>query len=96
MREYNEQKSKLVAAVPATPVAPSQVSRYPEYNLPTQSPTTLVVMPGTPGGGRGGSPAPMMASGGNGGGGDIAPSISKNQLLNSLFTTALLTNLSGT
>ena len=83
-----------VMGVPQQPVSPNQVSRYPEYNVPSQQ---IAIFPQiTPGqSSRKGAPV-MSSSSGGGGGGQISEGQSPSQLLNSYFTTALLTNLSST
>lgn len=83
-----------VSGVAQQPVSPNQVSRYPEYNVPSQQ---IAIFPQiTPGqSSRKGAPV-MSSSSGGGGGGQISEGQSPSQLLNSYFTTALLTNLSST
>jgi len=75
-------------------MAPEQIQQYPEYNLPQSS---LTLMPIIMGGG-GSQQRPIVISGAGSGGGEttIMPAISEGQVLNSLFRTILLTNLSGT
>ena len=83
-----------VQATSQQPVQPQQVQQYPSYSMPTQNVTVVPMMMGSPGGGP--QQRPVVISSSDGSSATIMPSVSKNQMLNSLFTTALLTNLSGT
>ena len=80
-------------------VAPQQIAYYPSYNQPQTAQS--VIMPIMLGGG---GPAQVSSSGGGGGGGSggggnqppmIIPA-SQGKMLNSLFSTILLTSLSST
>lgn len=75
---------------------PEQIQQYPDYNLPQSSVTLMPIIMG--GGGGGSQQRPIVIAGGSGGGGGttILPPIPEGQVLNSLFKTILLTNLSGT
>lgn len=82
-----------------TPMKPPsmQMQQYPTYNQ-QQSTTTIIPMMMSTGGG-GGQQKPMVISAGGGSGGGetiVLPGPSSSQVLNSLFKTMLLTNLSGT
>ena len=83
-----------VMAMPQQPVLPQQLQQYPDYNTPQNSVTIIPMMMGGPGGGS--QQRPMVISSGGGGGTTIMPPIPQGQMLNSLFNTMLLTNLSGT
>lgn len=85
--------------IAATPMKPPsmQMQQYPTYNQ-QQSTTTIIPMMMSTGGG-GGQQKPMVISTGGGSGGGqtiVLPGPSSSQVLNSLFKTMLLTNLSGT
>jgi hypothetical protein len=83
-----------VVAMSQQPVVPQQLQQYPDYNLPQSSITLIPMMMG---GGGGSQQRPMVVSSGGGGGGmTIMPPVPEGQVLNSLFKTILLTNLSGT
>jgi murein DD-endopeptidase MepM/ murein hydrolase activator NlpD len=73
--------------------APEQIQQYPTYNQ-QQSTTTIIPMMMSSGGGQ---QRPQIISTGAGGGGQtiILPGPSTGQLVNSLFKTMLLTNLSA-
>lgn len=71
-----------------------QIQQYPDYNLP-QSTVTIVPMMMGGGGSTGAQQRPMVISSGGGGGTTIMPPVPQGQVLNSLFKTILLTNLSG-
>lgn len=75
-------------------VVPQQLEQYPDYNLPQSSVTIIPMMMG--GGGGGSQQRPIVISSGGGGGTTIMPPVPQGQVLNSLFKTMLLTNLSGT
>jgi hypothetical protein len=85
----------MVVPVPSMQQSvPEQIQQYPDYNLPQSS---ITLMPILIGGGGGSQQRPMVIAGGGGGGGTtIMPPIPEGQVLNSLFKTILLTNLSGT
>ena len=84
-----------VMAMSQQPIVPEQLQQYPDYNLP-QSTVTIIPMMMGGGGGGGGQQRPMVISSGGGGGGTtIMPPVPQGQVLNSLFKTLLLTNLSG-
>ena len=84
-----------VMAMSQQPIVPEQLQQYPDYNLP-QSTVTIIPMMMGGGGGGGGQQRPMVISSGGGGGGTtIMPPGPQGQVLNSLFKTLLLTNLSG-
>lgn len=73
---------------------PQKIQQYPDYNLPQSS---VTLMPIIMGGSGKSQQRPIVISGGGGGGGTtIMPPIPEGQVLNSLFKTILLTNLSGT
>lgn len=90
-----QQVSATVVPVPSMQQSvPRQIEQYPDYNLPQSS---ITLMPIIMGGSGGSQQRPMViASGGGGGGTTIMPPIAEGQVLNSLFKTILLTNLSGT
>ena len=94
-----------VSPTPQSQVAPTQtqvvstqqlqqMQQYPTYNSP-QSTVTIIPMMMGGGGGGGGQQRPMVISSGGGGGTTIMPPVPQGQVLNSLFKTLLLTNLSG-
>jgi hypothetical protein len=84
-----------VAAMSQQLVVPQQLEQYPAYDMGQSSITLIPMMMG--GGGGGSQQRPMVISSGGGGGGTtILPPIPEGQVLNSLFKTILLTNLSGT
>jgi murein DD-endopeptidase MepM/ murein hydrolase activator NlpD len=104
--DWNEMKLKekpstvqasqpMVVPVPSMQQSvPEQIQQYPDYNLPQSS---ITLMPILIGGGGGSQQRPMVIAGGGGGGGTtIMPPVPEGQVLNSLFKTILLTNLSGT
>lgn len=73
---------------------PMQIQQYPDYNQPQSSVTIIPMMIDS--GGSGGSQRPVVISSGGGGGGTvIMPPAHQGVLLNSLFKTMLLTNLSA-
>ena len=76
-------------------VAPEQLQQYPTYNQQQSTITIIPMMMGGGGGGGGGQQRPMVISSGGGGGTTIMPPVPQGQVLNSLFKTILLTNLSG-
>ena len=83
-----------VMAMSQQPVVPQKLQQYPTYNTPQNSVTIVPMMVG--GGGGGSQQRPMVVSSGGGSGGTtIMPPIPEGQVLNSLFKTMLLTNLSG-
>jgi hypothetical protein len=84
-----------VEALSQQPVIPQQIQQYPDYNLPQSSVTIIPMMMGGSGGGSQQRPM-VVSSGGGGGGTTIMPPVPEGHLLNSLFKTMLLTNLSGT
>ena len=105
--DWNEMKLKekpstvqasqsMVVPVPSMQQAvPEQIQQYPDYNLPQSSITLMPIVMG--GGGGGSQQRPMVIAGSGGGGGTtIMPPVPEGQVLNSLFKTILLTNLSGT
>jgi murein DD-endopeptidase MepM/ murein hydrolase activator NlpD len=83
-----------VMAMAQQPVVPQQLEQYPDYNLPQSSVMIIPMMMGGSGGGSQQRPM-VVSSGGGGGGTTIMPPVPKGQVLNSLFKTLLLTNLSG-
>jgi hypothetical protein len=83
-----------VVAMQQQPVVPQQLEQYPEYDARGSSVTLIPMMIGGPNGGS--QQRPMVISSGGGGGTTIMPPIPEGQLLNSLFKTILLTNLSST
>jgi len=104
--DWNEMKLKekpstvqasqsVVVPVPSMQQSvPEQIQQYPDYNLPQSS---ITLMPIVMGGGGGSQQRPMVIAGSGGGGGTtIMPPVPEGQVLNSLFKTILLTNLSGT
>jgi murein DD-endopeptidase MepM/ murein hydrolase activator NlpD len=92
------QKSQ-VQSVPQQNTAAQQIESYPSYNQPQTSQS--VIMPIVMGGG-GSAQVPSSGGGGSvgsGGGGNQPPMIipaSQGKMLNSLFSTILLTSLSST
>jgi len=102
--KLKEKPSSLQAAANASMIVPvpsmqqnipEQIQQYPDYNLPQSSVTLMPILIG--GGGGGSQQRPMVIAGTGGGGGTtIMPPIPEGQVLNSLFKTILLTNLSGT
>jgi murein DD-endopeptidase MepM/ murein hydrolase activator NlpD len=84
-----------VVSMSQQPVVPQQLQQYPDYNLPQSSVTIIPMMMGGSGGGSQQRPM-VVSSGGGGGGTTIMPAVPEGHLLNSLFKTMLLTNLSGT
>ena len=84
-----------VVAMQQQLVIPQQLEQYPDYNLPQSTVTIIPMMMGGSGGGSQQRPM-VVSSGGGGGGTTIMPPIPEGQVLNSLFKTMLLTNLSGT
>ena len=84
-----------VMAMSQQPIVPEQLQQYPDYNLPQSTVTIIPMMMGGGGGGGGGQQRPMVISSGGGGGTTIMPPVPQGQVLNSLFKTLLLTNLSG-
>jgi hypothetical protein len=90
------QSSPTIIPVPSMQqVIPRQIEQYPEYNQPQTSSITLMPMILSSGES---SQKPMVISSGGGGGGNtiIMPPPPQGVLLNSLFKTMLLTNLSAT
>lgn len=85
-----------VMAMQQQPVVPQQLEQYPDYNLPQSTVTIIPMMMGSSGTSGGPQQRPMVISNGKGGGTTIMPPIPEGQMLNSLFKTILLTNLSGT
>ena len=74
-----------------------QIQQYPTYNQQQSSTTIVPMLMSTGGGGSQQKPMVISAGGGSGGGETIVlPGSSSSQVLNSLFKTMLLTNLSGT
>ena len=84
-----------VMAISQQPVVPQQLQQYPDYNLPQSNTMIIPMMMGGPGGGAQQRPM-VVSSGGGGGGTTIMPPVPEGHVLNSLFKTMLLTNLSGT
>jgi hypothetical protein len=84
---------KQIQAVSQQPTTPKQIEQYPDYNLPQSS---VTLMPIVMGGGGGTQQRPMVVSASGGGTTTIMPPTPEGQVLNSLFKTILLTNLSGT
>ena len=82
-------------AISQQPVVPQQLQQYPDYNLPQSNTMIIPMMMGGPGGGAQQRPM-VVSSGGGGGGTTIMPPVPEGHVLNSLFKTMLLTNLSGT
>jgi hypothetical protein len=83
-----------IIPVPTQIVLPQQLEQYPDYNQPQSSVTFIPIIPQSNGQSR-----PIVIAGGSGGGGSqtiILQSVPQGQLLNSLFKTMLLTNLSAT
>lgn len=87
--------SSQVQSVAQQPTTPRQIETYPDYNLPQSSVTLMPIIMGGSGGSSQQRPIVIAGSGG-GGGTTIMPPIPEGQVLNSLFKTILLTNLSGT
>lgn len=83
-----------VEATSQQPVLPQQIQQYPDYNLPQSSVTLIPIMMGSPGSGS--QQRPVIIAGSSGGGMTIMPPTPEGQVLNSLFKTILLTNLSST
>jgi hypothetical protein len=83
-----------VVAMSQQPVVPQQLEQYPEYDSRGSS---IMLIPMMMGGSNSGSQQrPMVISSGGGGETTIMPPVPQGQVLNSLFNTMLLTNLSGT
>lgn len=82
-----------VTATTQQPVQPQQLQQYPTYSQPSSTVTIIPMMMGTPSGGS--QQRPMVISSGSGGETTIMPPVPEGQVLNSLFKTMLLTNLSG-
>ena len=95
-RREMQASTSQVQPVQQQPVAPQQVSTYTEYNRPTTQVTTVLVTSTPPAGGGSTKSSPPPSYPSAGGQSQVAPFLSKNRVLNSLFSTALLTNLSGT
>jgi murein DD-endopeptidase MepM/ murein hydrolase activator NlpD len=91
----NSEKESQVIAMPTQIVLPQQLEQYPDYNQPQSSITFIPIISQSSGQSR-----PIVISGGGGGGGGsqtiIMPPPPTGQVLNSLFKTMLLTNLSAT
>jgi len=86
-------KQSQVQGISQQSVAPQSLQQYPSYNTPQNS---VMIVPMMMGGGGGSQQRPMVvSSGGKGGGTTIMPPVPEGQVLNSLFKTMLLTNLSG-
>ena len=83
-----------VISMTQQPTLPQQLEQYPSYNTAQNSVTFIPMMMGGPSGGS--QQRPMVISSGGGGGTTIMPPVPQGQVLNSLFNTMLLTNLSGT
>ncbi len=83
-----------VMAMSQQPVSPQKLQQYPSYNTPQNSVTVIPMMMGGSSGGSQQRPM-VVSSGGGGGGTTIMPPVPQGQVLNSLFNTMLLTNLSG-
>ena len=82
---------------PPPPPPQAQVQQYPTYN---QQQSSVTIMPIMMGGGQGGGgqqqkPVFIPVGGGGGGGTVILPGPSEGAILNSLWKTMLLTNLSA-
>jgi murein DD-endopeptidase MepM/ murein hydrolase activator NlpD len=94
-KQVSQQVSATVVPVPSMQQnVPQQIEQYPDYNLPQSS---VTLMPIYIGGGAQPQQRPIVVAGGGGGGGaTIMPPVSEGHVLNSLFKTILLTNLSGT
>lgn len=95
-KQVSPQVSATVVPVPSMQQnVPQQIEQYPDYNLPQSS---VTLMPIYIGGGSQPQQRPVVIAGGGGGGGGatIMPPVPTGQVLNSLFKTILLTNLSGT
>ena len=95
-KQVSPQVSATVVPVPSMQQnVPQQIEQYPDYNLPQSS---VTLMPIYIGGGSQPQQRPIVVAGGGGGGGGatIMPPVPVGQVLNSLFKTILLTNLSGT
>jgi hypothetical protein len=82
-----------VVAMSQQPVLPQQLEQYPEYDTGGSSIMLIPMMMGGPGGGSQQRPIVISSSGGET---TIMPPVPQGQVLNSLFNTMLLTNLSGT
>jgi murein DD-endopeptidase MepM/ murein hydrolase activator NlpD len=95
-KPMNMQQQPISMVVPVPSIqqrVPEQIERYPDYNLPQSSITLMPILMG----GGGSQQRPIVIAGEGGGGGTtIMPPIPEGQVLNSLFKTILLTNLSGT
>jgi hypothetical protein len=88
-----EQSQSQVQAVSQQQVTSQQLEQYPSYNQ-SQSTTTIIPMMMSSGGSQ---QRPVVISGGGGGGETIVmPSAPMGAVLNSLLSSMLLTNLSGT
>jgi hypothetical protein len=93
MKSSGVSPSSQVQGLSQQPVAAQRLQQYPTYNTPQNSVTIVPMMMG--GGGGGSQQRPMVISSGEGGGTTIMPPVPQGQVLNSLFNTMLLTNLSG-
>jgi hypothetical protein len=71
-------------------VASQQLNQYPSYNIQSETVTLIPISQGS-------NSSPVQVTAGSGGGGMVVmPGPSQAQILNSLFKTMLLTNLSST
>lgn len=87
------QNNPNIFAVPTmSQLIPMELQQYPTYNMGQSS---LTIVPMMIDSGSGGSQRPMVVSSGGGGGTVIMPPAHQGVLLNSLFKTMLLTNLSA-
>ena len=89
------QNNPNIFAVPTmSQLVPTELQQYPSYN---QQQSSITIMPMLiDSGNSGGSQRPMVISSGGGGGGTvIMPPTHQGVLLNSLFKSMLLTNLSS-
>lgn len=74
--------------------APEQLQQYPSYNTPQNTVTVVPIVAGGSGSGDS-NQRPVVVSSGNGGQTTIIHA-SERRVLNSVYSTSLLTNLSGT
>ena len=96
-QRYIKQQKTIPPQVSPPPPPQAQVQQYPTYN---QQQSSVTIMPIMMGGGQGGGgqqqkPVFIPVGGGGGGGTVILPGPSEGAILNSLWKTMLLTNLSA-
>jgi len=99
-RYIKQQKTIPPQVVPTSQLPQQSIQQYPTYNQQQSSVTIMPIMMGggNQGGGGGGQqqkPVFIPVGGGGGGGTVILPGPSEGAILNSLWKTMLLTNLSA-